>query len=274
MQQPSVLDIIKYLPKTNCRDCGFPACMAFAAMILQGQAELSQCPYISPEAADLFGGTAEQRTETVEERRDELMGQLKREISNVDFEEVAPQLAGEVCGEHLVLRCLGKRFELDQQGNLHSECHVNSWVHLPILSYTVRGQGRDLTGEWVAFSELKNATDWVRFFSHRCEKGMQSIAEKDPDLFFDALDILASERAEAKAGEAFATADYAVVVRPRPKVAMLVAYWNAEDEFDAKLSLLFDRSAEVNLGAESIYLLVMGMLEMLTRIMSKHGFRQ
>ena len=81
MQQPSVIDILKYLPKTNCRDCGLPACMAFAAMILQGQAELSQCPYIGPEAADLFGGTAEQPAETVEDLRDELMGQLKREIS-------------------------------------------------------------------------------------------------------------------------------------------------------------------------------------------------
>ncbi len=248
--------------------------MAFAAMILQGEAKLSQCPHIAPEAAGLFGGFVAQLAKTLEERRDELMEELKREIPNIDFKEAAPRLDATVSGEHLVLRCLGKRFELDKDGNLHSECHINNWVHLPILNYTVHSQGRELTGEWVTFAELKNAADWARFFSHRCEKRMQAIAAEDPDLFFDAMDIFASRSAEAKAGEAFATADYAIEVSPLPKVTMLIAFWKAEDEFDAKLTLLFDRSAEVNLGAESIYLLITGLLEMLTRIMTRHGFHQ
>ncbi|MFN4227202.1 MAG: acetyl-CoA decarbonylase/synthase complex subunit gamma [Candidatus Ratteibacteria bacterium] len=43
------LDIFKYLPKTNCKECGFPTCLAFAMQVAIGKAELSKCPYVSEE---------------------------------------------------------------------------------------------------------------------------------------------------------------------------------------------------------------------------------
>jgi len=54
----SGLQIFKLLPKTNCKDCGFPTCMAFAMQIAAGKAELSQCPHISAEAAAELGEAA------------------------------------------------------------------------------------------------------------------------------------------------------------------------------------------------------------------------
>lgn len=39
----NVLDIWKLLPGTNCRECGCATCMAYAAALVNGQAELSQC---------------------------------------------------------------------------------------------------------------------------------------------------------------------------------------------------------------------------------------
>lgn len=46
----SGLEIYKLLPKTNCKDCGFPTCLAFAMKLAQKQAELSACPHVSDEA--------------------------------------------------------------------------------------------------------------------------------------------------------------------------------------------------------------------------------
>ena len=46
----SGLAIYKLLPKTNCKECGFPTCLAFAMKLAAKQAELSQCPYVSEEA--------------------------------------------------------------------------------------------------------------------------------------------------------------------------------------------------------------------------------
>lgn len=44
------LQIYKLLPQTNCRDCGFPTCLAFAMKLAAKQAELSACPHVSAEA--------------------------------------------------------------------------------------------------------------------------------------------------------------------------------------------------------------------------------
>ena len=47
----SGIQIYKMLPRTNCRDCGFPTCLAFAMKLAAKQIELSACPHISEEAA-------------------------------------------------------------------------------------------------------------------------------------------------------------------------------------------------------------------------------
>ena len=41
------LQIYKLLPQTNCKECGFPTCLAFAMKLAAKQAELSACPYVS-----------------------------------------------------------------------------------------------------------------------------------------------------------------------------------------------------------------------------------
>jgi acetyl-CoA decarbonylase/synthase complex subunit gamma len=44
------IQIFKLLPKTNCKECGVPTCLAFAMNLASGKAELSACPYVSDEA--------------------------------------------------------------------------------------------------------------------------------------------------------------------------------------------------------------------------------
>ena len=44
------IQIFKLLPKTNCKECGVPTCLAFAMSLAAGKAELSACPYVSEES--------------------------------------------------------------------------------------------------------------------------------------------------------------------------------------------------------------------------------
>lgn len=46
----SGIQIYKLLPQTNCKECGFPTCLAFAMKLAAKQVELSQCPYVSEES--------------------------------------------------------------------------------------------------------------------------------------------------------------------------------------------------------------------------------
>lgn len=46
----SGLEIFKKLPKTNCKKCNFPTCLAFAMQVATGKVEISLCPDVSAEA--------------------------------------------------------------------------------------------------------------------------------------------------------------------------------------------------------------------------------
>ena len=53
------IQIFKLLPKTNCKECGYPTCLAFAMALAAGKAELEKCPTISDEArAELSDASA------------------------------------------------------------------------------------------------------------------------------------------------------------------------------------------------------------------------
>lgn len=46
----SGMQIYKLLPRTNCKECGYPTCLAFAMKLAAKQAELAACPYVSDES--------------------------------------------------------------------------------------------------------------------------------------------------------------------------------------------------------------------------------
>ena len=52
------IQIFKPLPKTNCKECGVPTCLAFAMNLAAGKAELASCPYVSEEAKALLSEAA------------------------------------------------------------------------------------------------------------------------------------------------------------------------------------------------------------------------
>ena len=52
------LQIYKLLPQTNCKECGYPTCLAFAMKLAQKGAELDACPYVSDEARAALAAAA------------------------------------------------------------------------------------------------------------------------------------------------------------------------------------------------------------------------
>jgi len=52
------LNIFKLLPKTNCRKCGMPTCLAFAMALAQKRAMLDDCPDVSEEAKGKLAAAA------------------------------------------------------------------------------------------------------------------------------------------------------------------------------------------------------------------------
>ena len=48
-KKPQLMEILKRLPKTNCKKCGQPTCMVFAAQVMDGGRGIESCPDLSAE---------------------------------------------------------------------------------------------------------------------------------------------------------------------------------------------------------------------------------
>lgn len=48
----SGIEIFKLTPRTNCKECGFPTCMAFSMKVAAGAVPIEKCPHISDEAKE------------------------------------------------------------------------------------------------------------------------------------------------------------------------------------------------------------------------------
>jgi ArsR family metal-binding transcriptional regulator len=55
LPRPQLLEILKLLPMTNCRECGQPTCMVFAAQAMEGGKGPGDCPEIGEAKAEALG---------------------------------------------------------------------------------------------------------------------------------------------------------------------------------------------------------------------------
>ena len=47
--RPKVLEVLKLLPKTNCRECGQATCLVFASLAVEGVVGADDCPALGEE---------------------------------------------------------------------------------------------------------------------------------------------------------------------------------------------------------------------------------
>lgn len=51
-EKTSAVDVVRFLPLTNCGKCGWPTCLAYALNLVSGNADIADCPWLNdPENA-------------------------------------------------------------------------------------------------------------------------------------------------------------------------------------------------------------------------------
>ncbi|MEF8798133.1 MAG: acetyl-CoA decarbonylase/synthase complex subunit gamma [Candidatus Bipolaricaulota bacterium] len=58
MADLSAMDIYQELPQTDCGDCNFPTCMAFAMQLASKQVSLDECPHVTEEAEEALSASS------------------------------------------------------------------------------------------------------------------------------------------------------------------------------------------------------------------------
>jgi|LSQX01.1.fsa_nt_gb acetyl-CoA decarbonylase/synthase complex subunit gamma len=61
----TAIEYFKLLPKTNCKDCGQPTCLAFAMLLANQKAKIEDCPHVSKESKAVLSESAAPLMRTV-----------------------------------------------------------------------------------------------------------------------------------------------------------------------------------------------------------------
>lgn len=258
------LDLYKHLPRTNCGDCGIASCLAFAAAVIKEEKRLADCPHLDRDTAAALEGRIKKQV-NIESIREEQLVELKIKVGTIDILSRAANLGGIINGRTIVIKCLGKDFEIDASGTVASQCHTHAWFSLPLLDYLLHSLGVDISGQWVPFRELEHGKTWAPLFEQRCEKPLKVIADSYNDLFEDLISLFSGTSAHDRF-----ESDIAVVLYPLPKVPVLICYWRPDDGMESKLHIFFDGTAEQNLSIESLFTLGTGLVRMFEKIMHRH----
>lgn len=264
-QLKNPFDIYKLLPKSNCRQCYYPSCLAFAAAVIKGDTQLADCPYLPAAGTGQFAAAIEIR-QPFDQQREEQLAALRRTVSALDFAAKAVLLGARPDNGRLTVTCLGKDFRIDQSGQVSSECHTHAGLTVPLLSYIVYSKGTDVAGRWVPFRELKKGAPMSALFSRRGEKALQALADSHTDLFEDLVSLFSGQRAN----NTFA-ADIAIILHPLPKLPVLICYWKPEEDLASDLNIFFDATADQHLSIDSIFELGVGLVMMFQKIVHKHA---
>jgi hypothetical protein len=259
------MEIFKLLEKSNCRKCNKPTCLAFAAAVFQGQKRLDECPQLDRKIIERHGGMAANQIPR-EQMQSESIENLKSKIATIDLHLSAQRLGEKFSNEKLTIKCLGKDFSVDTNGNISTDIHVHSWIAVPVLNYILEGAGTPVSGRWVPFRELKGGKKWYRLFEQRCEKPLKKVADTYTDLFEDMIRLFNGRQVENHYAS-----DISLVLHPLPKVPLLICYWKPEDDLASDLNIFFDSKAEENLNIESIYTLGTGLVIMFEKLAFRHG---
>ncbi len=251
-------EFLKYTPATNCGECGYPACLAFAVAVTKGGVAPQLCPYLQGDLPeDLAPAKEDGGLDAVdrgqEERDMALVAHLKSKVRDLDFKALAPRLGAAWSAgapDVLTFTYLGRTAVLGpDQVSLDGQDLVDPRDQILLYNYVAFGGGRVPDGNWVGMESLPNSISKIRTLATYCELRLARRFSGRPQQ----LQTLC-EKLGAAAGPGDQSADVGLVIPVLPHVPHYLLFWDEEpdDGFEAKVKVLFDHNVMDFLDLESI----------------------
>lgn len=269
MTKLSPLALVKRTPMTNCGQCGQPTCLAFGAAVVKTGVSPALCPFIDLSGLDL-GPVSAAAPQDQEARDLAFIATLKEKITPFDLATLAPGLGattGPVSADTLSFRYLGQEVSLSKTALL-LDGHEPDDPRDQILLYNYvfsRGDQRP-TSDWIGMESLPNSISKIRTLATYCEERLARLftevaqAEVWPALC--TLDAVATDNQGAT---------LAAVVPVLPMIPQCVLFWEAapEDNFGARVKVLFDRQVLSYLDLESLVFSAERMADRLATLLNR-----
>lgn len=266
----SVVDLYRdILPKTNCKDCGYPTCLAFASIVVSEKLPLSQCPHLDPQVvAKCQQELDEQYAAGKWLKRDMAQDALvwaKERAASMRIEDLPERIGGVLKkqGDEAVLEIpyftdfifIGKQGITMKDGS-----PLTRWEQVFIYNHLAQGGSALPTGKWKGLEQIPNTISKMKSMkSHVEEPLVQRFGGRISELREAARSLGGID----KTGEL--SADAAFLFSPLPKIPVMLMFWDTEEGFDARAKLLFDETITEHLDIESILFLSERLRELLCR---------
>ena len=267
----SVVDLYKnVLPKTNCRECGFATCLAFAAKVVSEKHPLAGCPHIT---ADTLAHCEVELAEQYAQGK-----WLKRDMAE-DALQWARSRAAALALEDLPARIGGELIDFNGQTVLRLP-YFDTFLHIHgttvcnadgseltryeqvfILNHLAQGGSSLPRGIWKGFIEFPNTVSKMVSMKSAVEDPLiERFSGKTKELHDRALRLGA-----VPLGSNEGSADVAVVFTPLPRVPVALLFWDAVpgDDIHSQAKLMFDETVLEHLDIESIVFLSERLRQML-----------
>ena len=246
----NAVELYKKLPRKNCGKCRSKTCMPFAFSLMSGAAELSECP-------ELTGTEIAELEKSVQKSnwREELVIKLQKEIMTIDFSQIAQGIGAVIQEGSLVIKYMGSDYSISPDGHISAQGRITPWTKILLLHYLRTRGNALLTGKWVSYRDLRSGMVKAASFLRECEDPLRALLDKGVDVIAGILRLLGAEAVGDSA------APHAWQMSLLPKVPVMILYWPQEDEFESKVSILFDSTADQFLDIESLMFLGEGLIE-------------
>jgi hypothetical protein len=259
----SVVDLYKdVLPKTNCKECGFSTCLAFAGMVVSEKHPLSNCPYIYPEVLERCQGELDDQYASGKWlKRDMAQDALewaKERASTMKIEDLPNRIGGKLIQKNnddaLELPYFLDSIVISKEGiTKKNGSDLTRWEQVFIYNHLAQGGRKFPTGRWKGFGEFPNTVSKIKSMFEHVEAPLVDKFTGKPEAL-----LVAAKRIGGKDQTAvIKSADLSLLFDPLPRIPVMLLFWDQEKEegFEAKVKLLFDETIVEHLDIESIVFL-------------------
>lgn len=175
----SGIQIYKLLPQTNCKDCEYPTCLAFAMKLAAKQAELASCPHVSDEAKEKLSEAAAPPVKPITLKSDGYEIEAGNEVVLFRHEKKFFNRSG------LFIRIYDDEDLEDikkkvSQADKYNVDYVG--IDLSINGFAIQANDGDFSGAIAAVREVSNKPLILIGETDKLEQGLSEIRDEDSVL--------------------------------------------------------------------------------------------
>ncbi|MHC1744112.1 MAG: DUF3786 domain-containing protein [Syntrophobacteraceae bacterium] len=254
------LHLYQLTPKTNCQECGFATCLAFATQAIVGQADLDQCSYLDPGELEPFRQQLARQLEAgigvKREGFEKALQFLRQEVKKWDFGNIASSLGAELeegdSGAALKFSYFGRPVRVAQEDIAPDEPdggpELDPYEKILIYNYVIGGAAEP-SGQWIGMESLPNSVSKIKSLRGHCEGPLaQAFAGKVDRLPGAVAGI--GHRIAMKEEKADFAAEFPIL----PRLSLRLLWWDEDpsEGFAARVKFLFDSKVLDILDLESL----------------------